>query len=579
MLRKLRLVKFRTFEDFTISFGDGAYLVGPNNAGKSTVLTAVRVADVLLRLAQRRNPTENREDGGRHVPAWPMALADFPALRESIRHEFRSAEARLELTWKNGSRATGVWPEDTGEGADPFFYLESKDGLYVRTVQQARTTFSGLGVIPILGPVEHGESLLSDSYVRQSVSGRLSSRHFRNQLRLLDESGEFDRFLAFSEPWLDGLEVERVVRHMEVSGALLDVYYKELGSRIPKELAWAGDGIQVWLQLLYHIHRVMDCPTIVLDEPEVYLHPDLQRRLVNLLESTGRQVIMATHSAEVTAEADPRLVTLVEKTRRTARRAKRPADLEWLSTALGTAFNLRLAKALRSRVVLFVEGQDMSILRRLARTLEFSRVEAERGIAIIRLEGYSRSDQVAPFTWLCEELLPSAIRICLLLDRDYRTEATVHEVEKRFTDGGIQAHVWRRKELESYLLTPAVISRISGASVADVDRILGRVTLAMDGDVFGRLLDERMREERTASRHAVSVASSFKTEFDGDWTDPAFRLQTAPAKLVIAGLNRALVGEGFNSVSARTLAGGHRMEDIPMEMVSALRAVDDAAAL
>jgi len=51
----------------------------------------------------------------------------------------------------------------------------------------------------------------------------------------------------------------------------LDVFYQEADSRIPKELVWAGDGIQVWLQLLYHVYRVQNCETIVLDEPEVYL--------------------------------------------------------------------------------------------------------------------------------------------------------------------------------------------------------------------------------------------------------------------------------------------------------------------
>ena len=114
----------------------------------------------------------------------------------------------------------------------------------------------------------------------------------------------------------------------------LDVYYSEQSSRNLKELAWAGDGIQIWLQLLYHIHRVQASDTIILDEPEVYLHPDLQRRLVQLLESTGRQVILATHSAELISEVDARSIALVDKTNRRARRVRAGTDLQLLSDML-----------------------------------------------------------------------------------------------------------------------------------------------------------------------------------------------------------------------------------------------------
>ncbi len=86
MLAKLRLVNFRSFRDFTITFGDGAYLVGPNNAGKSTILTALRTADVLIRYAYRRKPTLQCVHNGRHFIGYLLILNDFPALEESVRH-------------------------------------------------------------------------------------------------------------------------------------------------------------------------------------------------------------------------------------------------------------------------------------------------------------------------------------------------------------------------------------------------------------------------------------------------------------------------------------------------------------
>src|SRR5205085_12094826 len=105
---------------------------------------------------------------------------------------------------------------------------------------------------------------------------------------------------------------------MGPNGLNLDCFYREAGRPAEKELFWAGDGIQVWLQLLFHIERVKQAPIIVLDEPDLYLHPDLQRRLVRVLESTGAQTITATHSPEILTEVLPGALVWVDTTNRRA---------------------------------------------------------------------------------------------------------------------------------------------------------------------------------------------------------------------------------------------------------------------
>lgn len=461
MLAKLRLVNFRSFADFTVAFGEGAYLVGPNNAGKSTILTALRTADALIRYAHHRKPSLRCRHGDRAFVGYPLLLTEFPALAESVWHEFhRDKEVRFELTSKTGSRLVAVWPAQAEAEDDPqnFFYLERSPGILVRDTAGAKSGYPALGVVPILTPIEHSEGLRDDNYVKTSVSTRLSSRHFRNQLRLMQREGTFESFRNYIGRWLDDIDISGVEHHFDSEGMILDVFYHERGSHVPKELVWAGDGIQIWLQILYHIYRTQDRDTLILDEPEVYLHPDLQQRLVQLLEDTGRQIIVATHSSEMVAESDPKLVTLIEKSRRRSRRAEDTADLESLSRTLGTAFNLRLARALRSRVALFVEGQDMTVLRKLAKTLDMPALATERSITVMPLEGYSRHVQVEPFAWLCRNLLPEAIKVYVLLDHDYRPEEVSSRLEAEFASQGIGAHVWRRKELESYLLTPSVIA-------------------------------------------------------------------------------------------------------------------------
>lgn len=578
LLKSLRLVKFRAFSDFTISFGEGAYLVGPNNAGKSTILTAIRTADALLRYAYRRKAEDSSSDGIRKVISYPVVLTEFPALQESLRYEFGEAEARLELTWKSGAKLTAVWPSEDDGMAVPFFYLETRPGVQVRSPAQAKAAFPQLGVIPILTPADTTEPLLVDTYVLRNVSGRLSSRHFRNQLRILKASdGGFEDFLDWAGPWLGDIRLDDISQRLESDGAVLDFFIYEGGSRVPKELVWAGDGIQIWLQLLYHVYRVADRDTIVLDEPDVYLHPDLQRRLVHLLESTGKQVILATHSSEMVAEADPVMTTLIDRSRKRAKRVADVSDLEMLSSALGTAFNLRLAKALRSKVAVFVEGQDLTTLRVLAANLGLNALAAEQGITVIPLQGYSNWGHVEPFAWLTQQLLPSALHTYVVLDRDYRSDTEVDRVEAALAAAGVSAHVWKRKELESYTLNPQVLARLTGVGETDVVDELNKVTAAMENEVFARLLDERVRESKSSTQHAVSIMTAFKPEFDRLWADPEFRLRTCPPKQVLAAFNTWLQASGKKAVSARYLARAHRADEIPAEMANLLTRINSAA--
>ena len=52
---------------------------------------------------------------------------------------------------------------------------------------------------------------------------------------------------------------------------------------------------------------------LVVDEPETYLHPVLQRRFLDVLRGLGAQVFLATHSASIIASARPGEVLLIDK--------------------------------------------------------------------------------------------------------------------------------------------------------------------------------------------------------------------------------------------------------------------------
>ncbi|MEZ0305228.1 MAG: AAA family ATPase [Hyphomicrobiaceae bacterium] len=65
-----------------------------------------------------------------------------------------------------------------------------------------------------------------------------------------------------------------------------------LEERMTREIYWVGFGFQIWCQLLTHLSRAAENALVVVDEPEVYLHPDVQRQLLAHLihEAEGEEL-------------------------------------------------------------------------------------------------------------------------------------------------------------------------------------------------------------------------------------------------------------------------------------------------
>ena len=575
MIHRLELHNFKAFERFSVRFPGDTYLAGPNNAGKSTIISALRACAYMLRIAQRRRPTDVTDDGRNQVVGYFFDSAQVALSDENLPHEFREVESRLVLHFTGNRRLTAFWPADPDE--DPFFYLQS-GGHAVQTAREAADDFPRMGIIPILSPIDQREVVLTPKYVRENVDGRLASRHFRNQLWLLreeeDEGENLEAFLTFAEPWLSEIQCRDLDTHRGEKEMELDLYYREPGRRSDKEIVWAGDGIQIWLQILLHVFRLRDSDVLILDEPDVFLHPDLQRRLVRLLESLKTQSVAATHSAEVLTEAPSEAVVWVDKSRRNSIGAPDAALLSELVGSLGTQFNIRLAKTLRAKTVLFVEGQDMKFIRQIAATLGAERLARELDITVVPLEGFDNWDRVEPFKWLVDDLLKETLKIFVVVDRDYRPESAARTLKARLHAIGVTATVWNRKELESYFLVQTVIARLTGLEVAKVDEMLGEIVSTLETAVFALFTTER---QRVAPRdRQVQALRAAKEEFDALWRNTDVRLQMCPPKEVLSCLNRRLQEAGLKAVSFGAIVREMRADEVPTDLARLVERVEDS---
>jgi predicted ATP-dependent endonuclease of OLD family len=579
-IKELGVSNFKAFARFRVYLKGQTILVGPNNAGKSTVIEAARIAARLLKLARNRSPSLHRRDLDHGVQAYPIPGLTEIATIENLRHEFTPSEVRIDVKFSNRVQLHAVWPEDDSDDIPGgFFYLEDNNGKQPIKPKQVRECVPLVGVVPTLSPIEHREALLQTEYVASRRDTRLASRHFRNHLRLLRDG---DHGPGFSlEGYKDFVEKycpDATIVDLEGGFGFkseLDCYYQEASSRTRREVAWAGDGMQIWWQVLLHLYLLKDRDVVVLDEPDVFLHADLQRRLVHVLEEHSAQTILATHSAEVLAEADERAISWIDKARKTAKRIPDTSIQFQLGQALGTNFNLGLARALRARLVLFVEGADMKVLRLLARAAGARTIATETGVAVVPLGGFSNWDRIEPFTWMKSKLLEDAVRVYVILDRDYRSPERVEEIVSRLNLAGVEPHVWDRKELESYLLEPNAIARLSNMKSSWVSKALSGIADGMKSHVMAQTSDAWEREKTGAKKHSSAVKEEVFQRFEQVWSAHPNRVCLCPAKQVLTELNKAIASSGKGKpVTVAGLARAMRREEIDPEMLKVLLRVD-----
>ena len=121
--------------------------------------------------------------------------------------------------------------------------------------------------------------------------------------------------------------------------------------------------------MLTHLIQSNESALFLIDEPDIYLHPDLQRQLLDLLRNLGPDILIATHSTEIINEAEADDIILINKNRTSARRIREPSELRQVFTALGSNINPILTQLAKTRRALFVEGYDFQILSRFAQKL------------------------------------------------------------------------------------------------------------------------------------------------------------------------------------------------------------------
>jgi len=541
-------VKFRNFKAlrrFQVSLQSMNILVGANNCGKSTILSAFRALSAGLRRARvRKSEIVAGPEGdviGYHISEDSLLMSV-----ENVHTDYAKEDTTVEFKLSNGNLIILYFPPDGGCRLIP-----QVEGKPIRTPTQFNAAFPiTIGVVPVLGPVEYREQVVMEDTVRREVTTHRASRHFRNYWRYYPEG--FEDFAALVAKTWHGMEITAPERPNAFEKELV-MFCRE--NRILRELYWAGFGFQVWCQLLTHVSRASADNIMIVDEPEIYLHPDVQRQLLSILRDTSADVLLATHSTEIMGEADPSEILLIDKSKQNAQRLR---DIEGVQAALdsiGSVQNITLTQLARNRRVLFVEGlEDFRRIRRFARVKGMQELASGIDLTPVESGGFAAWEKMEPLAWGLEKTLGQSLKIGAVFDRDYWCDEEVENIEIRLNEHLSFGYIIRQKEIENYLIVPSVLQRAferellerakrSGKDIPEaesISAILERITEPFRSIIQAQYISKRLEYYRRTSLDNSTVTRDAIDEFELKWHTLEDRMTIVPGKDVLRALRTEL---------------------------------------
>lgn len=564
MIKYIELENYRCFLKTKLLIKDLTIIVGSNNAGKSTLIEALRIVSNIVKRYQYANFYE--------VPKALQYLNCKKGIKiecnklkidlNTIVNFYRDEIATIKAVYENGNK---IIIKLSTIGA--YAYIQSKEG---NVAQKRSDTYDieleKIAILPQLSLTREMEKKYTEDIIEGNLETYLSSKHFRNEL-LYFKQGKFSKFKSFSEKTWEGLRIKNLdYDPLEGENAYISLIVED--NRFPAEIGLMGSGIQMWLQIIWFIVKSENADIIILDEPDVYMHPDLQRKLLKLVKKEFKQVIIATHSIEIISEVEPQNIVTVDKKSKRMNYASELNAVQNMIDDLGSAQNLSLIRLGVMKRCVFVEGKDIKYLNKFYQVLYPNSTFSLETLPCIPLGGWSRFDEALGTARLFYEETMGNVKTVCILDRDYHLDEEISNMREKATCSNLELFVWNKKEIENYLLLPQVIYRIISDKIGDYIIFKEKLDQLVDDlkdDVIDNFSSQiyinsnRKKEVSTCNKEARSLVNS-------RWSNLEWKLSCVNGKVALSKINGWLQQEYKRSCSINKIFSLLKEEDISSDI-------------
>lgn len=577
MLNQLVLINFKCFKNYVVNFEKFNILIGKNNAGKSTIIDALNLTYHVCRYAYYRKFdtfTSNSVFPFDDLVGCILDPRDIPFSTSNLRYNYTNKESLIKAIFTDGLEVNIIFPLNNNPYA-----IFMQNNLNVDNKQKIKELFKHtLGIVPPVKSIDDNEELGNKNYVQEQQISNLTYRHFRNIWYYFPM--HFDEYKGIIERTMPEYSIQ--LPQIDEASNELDMFFLENG--IPREISWAGHGFQIWLQLVSHIIRLSPIETLILDEPDIYLHSDLQKKLVNLCKERSNQVIISTHAIDIIEEVDSEEIVLIDKNMQKSKRLCEINEVQACLNELGSYQNLKLANFIKGKTSLFIEGKDLSSLKKYASKLDLIDIIKEEGFSAVKIDGFSNWKKLSHINWLFDNILGDRINCYLILDRDYHTNIEIEEIKKVLGEQNVSIHVWNKKELENYLIDINMLYRmfcdnynknysdqVIPLSNEQFFEKISTIIETFKDHVLSNQIKNNLEYYEDKHLDSNNIIKNTIANFNNNWKNIDYKINVIPGKDFFNRLNHWLNQDYKISISKNYILYFIKPEEIDEEIITVLK--------
>ncbi len=564
MIKSIHLLNYRCFENTTIQFKNISAIVGKNNAGKSSLIEALRMVAMSVRKCTHTTYRDLPKEFGRPIREQGFRL-EVEKLKIDLRgvvYRYEDVNAQVQAVFENNVK---IYIYANKSYAYAVVY--DKNGKCVRNRGMALKAIEfSVSILPQIGLIKENEKRLAIETVDKDKETYLSSRHFRNEIYNY-KSDYWDEFVELAENTWSGLRINTI--EYEPIADILALYICD--TDFYAEIGLMGSGLQMWLQIMWFLARTKENVTVILDEPDVYMHPDLQRKLIRLVKRRYSQVIIATHSIEIISELDPKNIITLDKKNRKMSYATDLQGVQKIIDDIGTVSNLALMRLGDVRKCLFVEGKDLKIMTKIAEVIFGNHINSLEVLPHVSLKGFHNLREAFGTSKLFFDETRGMIKCICILDSDYYPNDMIEKKYKEAHDNYLDLHIWKRKELENYLLEPQVLFRLSHQPKEKYGIFLKELEELVD-TYEDRVFDQYAEHILKYRKIDISTANAEARGYMKDmWTNLENKLALVGGKEFIRCLNGWYKQKFLMNVSVSQIISEFQKDEFDSEIVEIIK--------
>jgi predicted ATP-dependent endonuclease of OLD family len=311
---------------------------------------------------------------------------------------------------------------------------------------------------------------------------------FKNSAELKPDASNLAEVLCFikdNPPIKDRLNnyLSKIFPHIKVVSSTLNrdnqceikVWTNEAYQNKREDLTFSlsdcGTGVSQVLAILYVVVASKDSRTIIIDEPQSFLHPGAAKKLIDVLKSFPQhQYIISTHSPMLISTSDPsKIICLNYDGQQTTSCILKKEEIEAQKVILDD-LGVKLSDVFGADSILWVEGPTEEkcfplIIEKLL-TISLNATFILQVQTTGQLEGKKAESFFAIYNRLSggKFLMPPAI--AFVLDSENRTEKQKQDLQRM---SELPIHFLERKMYENYLLCPEAISAVIYCNIMKYD--------------------------------------------------------------------------------------------------------------